>query len=282
MICSAVLEHHKATLEAEREYFQENRNEIESAASGLSLTHYKIRNYARGGSFPIMFTAPRPSHTLMKVAFSEIGRNPTSPRHIQSALRLTQRFLMPMAGIKTQPNPVPGKYINNPISNCHEAEYNFVDTLEQITTGGNASLQPTISVFHNADGEPITLRKRYDVSSAITLRDVEIRGGLVPAGTIVGMGAISTETGQAMVDDCRYTTYEIDEQVAICPTRPSPWVYDDPLDRAVFGLRFWSNELRYDPQRAETVVQYAMPDFVAAAHMIMSECGVPQPTQLAS
>jgi hypothetical protein len=157
---------------------------------------------------------------------------------------------------------------------CDQAEGFFRDTLTQVRSGKSRG-QKTVSTYHNMNGEPVAIRKYADVSSALTLKRLKLGPLILPPGTIVGIQSNSADlTGTAKQGKTTMASYLVNGQLQVTPCRLSPWVYDNPVDRALFGLHEYSDKPFYSRARADIAVGIGIDDFREAAHKIMMLCGV--------
>jgi hypothetical protein len=169
------------------------------------------------------------------------------------------------------------------LRSCSQAEDFFVLAVKQIGSNGRADDHDRISVYHNADGTPIALRKTKIESTALLLEPaVSPQLVPIPAGTVVHVGpnASYVKTGEFDYLDrrnrpkTRYQTFEVggeDTGLEVAPLRLSPWAYEDPLDRAVFAISRYNTgaEVQYDSDRAKLAQGFSIDDFRLAARSVM-------------
>lgn len=163
---------------------------------------------------------------------------------------------------------------NDTKGSCSMAEGYFRDALTQIRTGRRRG-HKIISAYHNEGGEPIALRKNTDESSAITLRRLKLGPLILPPGTIVGVGNKSAEiTGSLKRGSYVLNTFLAGRQFQVTPRRLSPWAFNNPADRALFGLYDNISSPTYNETRGRIASEIEIDDFREAAHKVMELCGV--------
>lgn len=176
-------------------------------------------------------------------------------------------------------------------SMCSNAEHYFAVAVDQIeaefTTGRNRE----ISVYHDDGGNPLFLRKKLDVSTALTLDDMEFEGIPVPPGTIVAMrpndyyndtnavtGMFRSKDDEKPVSTFRTIRFDSDID-AILPLRLSAFAFPDPMDRALFAAQ----EIQINPKYGDVAlnvarlndrIDYDLPRFQKAAHTLLDACGI--------
>ena len=168
---------------------------------------------------------------------------------------------------------------------CTKAERYFRGARRQIR-GAPFGDHRQISTYINSDGQPLLLRKFYKESTSLTLEDMHWQGVTIPHGAIVdtGLHDMSTVIGSFERQGVVYKTYLTDEP-EIYPDRMSPWGYDEPIDRAIFGVNgneaaIYAENPSFNSQRASLAAELTIQDFRDAAHQVMALCDVapaPQP-----
>jgi hypothetical protein len=284
---SEALRHYRKIHDIEKVVFEGMHDDLLEQASGLITTSYtldqiKIGRYDRPSKM-----WPRLSQVVFNRVFEDTLQSNNVPS--ERALALVSDFVIPLAGARIGGTPQQGTLSRERVSGCPQAEPRFRDCLRQITAGEPASpAQPSISIYHNAEGLPVVLQKSVN-NSALTLEPLRLtdsepqaaysaRGEVqAPAGTIGRVGVVTSLelTGQTTVADTAYSTYLIDGQLSFWPHRLSAWAYDDSLDRSIFALHAYNGQdFHYDSARAQVVEDHSLSDFRKAAGQVMALCGV--------
>lgn len=270
-----VIEHHRDRLADERAQAGPDSELMYMVAEawGLSFARrhvvYNFANDQASATFPL------PSHMLAHAVVKRLA----SRRSASDVQRQAGQQVMGMiAPIEQTPFAMDSASCDG--SYCADAEPMFVGALRQLTMGQSVenddyASHERLSAYHAADGTPIALRKQRTDSTALLLRPVEIYDNVTaPSGTIVDIVGVTETTGQAKLrDNTLLNTYQTTEQTLLSPLRISPWVHQDPLDRALFGIEAPSDRPYVDLDRAREVAGVALSDFHDAAIQIMDLCG---------
>lgn len=268
------LAHYQQVMAAEKAYFESNETRFNEAADLFATpSQDRFRGLMRAAQKnPTSYTSePRPSHWLINLAFREMSREPENSQRGHEIAEVSASLLYPMGNITATSAGIPGTLTDVDHETCDRAEVFFTNAVEQVVRRTNQD-QPRLSVYHTKEKEPLALRKTFDASTALLLRDITVNGGFVPAGTIVGVGNIK-RTGQTIQASRIMQSYEVIPPFTISPIRLSPWAYADALDRSLFGIgKEGTQPIIYDPGRARRVAHYELANFVEASELIMKAC----------
>jgi hypothetical protein len=228
-------------------------------------------------------TAPTPTAAVVKEIVYDMSLLSTdTDDEIRTNLNVLTDFVMPFARTRTDLHVARAKLgTNGSVDRCSMAEPYFARTLGQVNRGAKVPGEfDEVTVFHDSTGRPLAIKKAHDAHSALTLVGMNIGGLTVPSGTICRFGSKDKSdqvlTGQQQVNTKKVyyaaRTLLVDENVEVMPARFSPWAYDDPFDRAAFGLV--GNYV--DRERVKIATGNTIADFQAAADKILKICGVPR------
>lgn len=277
MLATEAINHWRKVRNEEYEFLTESSEELRQRAIGLTSTRKTLELVLNDG--PRTTFQPRISHLLFINAYNDAVKLKSSKHSPHTALAFIREFVMPMSGIAPQEDPVEGTLLDTTFVGCHQAEPYFNNCLIQLTTGRYKE-QARLSVYHDADGTPLLFRKTHEVSSALSLKPIALEGTVVPAATLVAVDndMPAAMTGLAYQDNgAVLETYLVDGPVSIAPNRSSPWVYDDPLDRSLYALKYrgpHEDDLRYVKGRGQIVEGRSLDDFIQASEQLMEMCGV--------
>ncbi len=236
---------------------------------------------------------PRPSHRLLISAFSALSDQGLDRNVRDSIGTFSDNFCLPLAGL-TAPDDKKSYALTSSgdsSETCPQTEPTFIGALQQVIdlaegkkvprASLNRAFHRTISTYHAEDGTPLILRKRNNIGLGLILEDMRLDdAATLPAGTVVGFdrktnGAHLEQSwcykppAKRSVEGFKLQSFIMDSQLAVRPLRITPWAYDNPLDRAVFGIDGPGN---IDRGRATQVAAYSIEDFRAAAATIMELC----------
>ena len=269
---SEVLSHYDEVQRTDFEFIDAIRLGQDEGPTLSEESHFYAK-LLTGSASEVSFTAPRPLLAMLRSAFGYFPGDPSEVEpHIAS---LIGTKLLPGLGFTDDTSSTPGKFISVNASDCSDAEPRFLDVVEQ-TQFGTSMNQKRVSAYHDSDGTLIALRKSYDVSTALTLQPISHNGITLPPGTIIGMDQLNVKiVADAYANDCYYTVYEITNTLNVRPFRLSPWAFEEPLDRAIFGVDYVNEgSIYYGRRRANLVEGTTIHDFRAAAKAVMLICEV--------
>lgn len=257
-----------------------NRAELMLGAKYLPGVRGDIENHLPlddPRSFRIHPWAPRPGASLLNTAFREMREQTAKPA--ASKLKFANDVLVPLSGISPEDATHEGTWSRSNSAACGMAEYHFLSALRQTRElQGN---HDRISTYIDDSGNPVLFRKSNFESTAISLRAIALGEDVViPAGTILGLGNNMNrqQTGEYNGSWFTLATFAVPQVLQITPIRVSPWAYDNPADRAVFGLpRGRVSALREDCRRTpeEFIEQTTLDDYVDASQRIVELCAKP-------
>lgn len=275
---SDVIKRHGDRTEAERQFLADNRrrfsantNRLPHAACALDTVKGRV----------VENIVPLASHAIIRESWLDLEHalRTRSVEKITQLRRLMNGLLLPMAGIELSHEPIPVNHSNDlRRGDCSYAETAFFEAVKQVRTHRLAS-QSEIDIYHTALGKPLLFQKNRDNSTALALQTFDLEGMVIPAGMIVCMPYdqnISISRRRRINEG--WQAFNINshmveaEQLVIDPLRLSPWAYEDPLDRALFALDGYDNDLYCSPERAHKVTKYDIDDFREAASRIIELC----------
>lgn len=272
-----VLRHRAEVVGAEYAHYSGVIADMKSAAARMLEVARTVERFeehaahaADGPDIPTSEDHPRISLTLLQAAYRDSSR----PHLRKQAQAFATEFAQPLLGI---PEPAPsleGVLSGETIGCCSAAELHFADAHTQLQQG--TATHARLSVYHLADGTPIALRKKVDVSSALLLEGVRLPGDqtLYP-GTIVAIGNAGVRQSGEYTHPAGWllTSYEVGDGVQVQPARLSSWAYPDTLDRSLFATNklntFTRNCVGYDETRADYVASYTLGDFRDVAYQAL-------------
>ncbi len=175
---------------------------------------------------------------------------------------------------------------------CVQTEAKFVGALKQVNSR-SYQLQNRVSVTVDETGAPVLFRKGNAESTALTLCNLEVGGCIFPPGTIVDIRDNNennpTHTMRNKLNGYkeRLDVHALPDEFTAAPVRLSPWAFDDPLDRAIFGMSGGiikedsglqiSKDSSFEASRAEIAQVYNIGDFRDAANQVLLLCGADVP-----
>ncbi len=218
---------------------------------------------------------PRPSLSVIEQLLQS--------RSSRARRRVLQEEILPLSGVRV-PLKADFRCKSNSLATvgiCSEAEGFFCDVVDQIVDGRNRG-QTTVSVFHDATGVPLLLKKSYKENSALALVPISVGSyGTLPASLLAAVPQNNIrKTVRIVHGDRTFQTHEVDETAfAITPMRMSAWAYDDPLDQALFTVvPRYGNEPglidSIDMGLVRRIEDKNLKDFQEAAAKVMQLCGV--------
>ncbi len=273
--------HARRTARQDIETISANRAELMHGARHLSGVREDIENYLPlddPGSFRIHPWAPRPGAVLLNTAFREMRAQMARPA--ASRLKFVSDVLVPLAGISPQTATHEGIWIRSGSAACSMAETRFLAALHQIRKLSDMG-QKKLSSYHDEAGNPVLFRKSNGESTAINLAPIALgEDAVIPAGTVLGLGdnMNGQQTGEYTGSGFTLATFAVPQVLEITPIRVSAWAYDNPADRAVFGLpRSRVDAIREDCGRTpEGFIEHtALDDYADASQRIAELCGDP-------
>lgn len=276
-----IVRHARRTARQDIETIGENRAELMRGARHLRDVRRDIEYYLSlddPESFRIDAWSSRPGVSLLNTAFLEMGAQMAKPA--ASRLKFTSDVLVPLAGISPQVAAHEGTWTRSGSAACGMAEVRFLAALHQIRELRGMG-QKKISTYHDDAGEPVLFRKSNGSSTAISLTAIALgEDAVIPAGTILGMGdgMNRQQTGEYAGDGFTLATFAIPQVLEVTPIRVSPWAYDNPADRAVFGLpRGKVGDIREDCERtrADQFENIPLGNFAEASQRIIDLCTEP-------
>ncbi len=291
METNAVLNHHRAVLDREREFIIAHQKELVSQCSGFARVLEVISGIAAGKrpeDFTRQYVWPRIGAKLFDVINGVMSGKDVADRFDQ-ALHIIGSIVVPMCDMSTTATTArAAAYINEYPGRCKDTERTFHDTLQQAKHGNYAG-QSQVRVYHSAAGVPLVLQKETQYASGLalapfTITDSEMHVNVeatgfahVPAGTVVGLRSEQgNRSGNRKRKGCQYSTWTVDGPVALRPVRLSAWAYADPLDRAIFAVETTNMGSLdgYNLERGARLTGHSLGDFQNAAGNIMEFCGV--------
>lgn len=188
---------------------------------------------------------------------------------------------LPVARIEQEDHQFSLKAGAGAFMGCSEAEWRFVEALEQVGDGGQ-SPHFNISVYYDKEtGTPLIFRKEKTESSGLTLQPVQVGELAVPSGTYVGISPFqhdAVQTSQRQFGNVNYRTFEIGDNFAVYPLRLSPWAYPDREDHALFAVASERDpetgaieHVTYDAQRGRVILSATLDEFRGAAAVLMQQ-----------
>ncbi len=172
------------------------------------------------------------------------------------------------------------------VSTCSLAETKFAE-VRQITDDiaskkAPSNEQPNVWIYRH-EMLPVAIEKRFDSRSALLLTPTTMLGGRIPAGTIAtlnrhgSMESAGKHHGQTEFEVLDYTNTP-----EFGPLRLSPWAYEQPLDRALYGLSkdTGGKTPTIDMCRA-AVHALTLADFAVSANQVIELCRVDTSDQAA-
>lgn len=235
--------------------------------------------------------APSPLLRLGRLLQFDINDKPTDSSR---ASNLLGNFVLP--GLKTIASEgvivaSQSTSIDTSIA-CIQTEARFVGALKQINTR-SYQLQNRVSVTVDETGTPVLFRKGNAESTALTLCNLEVGECVFPPGTIVDIrdnnenNPTHTRRNKLNGHRERLDVHALPDEFTAAPVRLSPWAFDDPLDRAIFGMSGGIDRQGSDLQiprsssfeasRAEIAQAYSIDDFRDAANQVLLLCGADVP-----
>lgn len=280
-----VLERYKDLAQIEAPAVEEVRAQYADLSSNLPCLASRNRLLSGRGRV----TAPRPSLDAIAKIYQQI-------RYINPEFVQDNRFgnivsqILDIADVTIEAEPIIGDLAPINVNSCSAAEVYFSKTIDQISSDA-AQEKPRfsaglygITVMHTAEGDPLLLRKSYEAINALSLIPIRIGEITIPKGSIIGVlpPDIDQKSGSRVIpatnngydENMIYTTYEVDT-LSIAPSRITPWAYDDPADRALFGCGQDVYDMSIiDASRADKVSSISLEDFRHAAQSVLTMCGV--------
>lgn len=234
---------------------------------------------------------PSPLLLLSRLLQFDINDKPADSRR---SSQLLGNFVLPGLRTTASERLIVASQSTNDNTNiaCVQTEARFVGALKQIKTR-SYRLQSRVSVTVDETGTPVLFRKGNAESTALTLCNLEVGGCIFPPGTIVDVRDNNennpTHTKRNKLNGHReqLDVHAIPEDLTAAPVRLSPWAFDDPLDRAIFGMSGgiirgasdlqMSKDSSFEASRAEIAQTYNISDFRDAANQVLLLCGANVP-----
>jgi hypothetical protein len=259
-------------------------------ADGLPLTLDFIKNEvpaahgptASGRGLYLVKPISLPSQKLLRLAYHDLeGVEQITTVHQQ----LLGETMLSLAGIDPfVPVVAQGRYTASAkVGHCITAEGLFGAMAEQLdeyqeddSLGPSFSLQPFISVYHDAHGQPILIEKTKDEPSALNLEAVELDGIVIAPLTIVGVAKDMDRQLTGRVRQANGTvlqTYEVTGELALTPRRLSALAYHNYLQRAYFGASYNEGTPTLTQCYMDAATKHSAGDFRVAAAQVMALCG---------
>lgn len=272
MLRSTIRAHQQATAIEAAHFIENKRQGFEEAAQAFPEIAATVGTYLAGfgpGDLPNIGASQRPGVILVDRILDRLYHE--SPKPSADRTIAFRDTILPFAGIPRPTDPeVASSMTTASVGVCQSAEGYFVDAAKM----ANARILPRgkqkrVSVYHTADGQPVAIRKSYEITSALALAPIGIAGLTLPPGVIVGIGyeANSNQTGSRVKNNRTLSTYEVSDVMPLEPRRISPWVYPKSQDRALFSLPY-----RPDRKRTQLITNWSLEDFRDTAHRIMQLC----------
>lgn len=205
--------------------------------AGRALTHSPYLSIREAGH-RITLVAPRPSHFFIQKVLEHASRQEITQKRVA---KLLSNVLFPLANIpEVKPHDsITAKLVQSNAGFCSMAEPYFISSQKQAQRG-TIREQRRLRVYHDAANTPIALEKAYEASNALLLQGMRVGKVELPAGTLVAFEHDNelTKTGENTGKSGNWTaeSYLIENGVSIAPGRMTPWVYNDPLEQAIFGV----------------------------------------------
>lgn len=276
-----VVKHARRTARQDIETINTNRAELMHGARHLRNVREDIEDYLPlddPDSFHISRWSPRPGALLLHTAFREMRAQMAKPA--ASRLKFTNDVLVPLAGITPQVATHEGTWSRSSSAACGMAEHHFLSALRQVRELRDAR-HDRMSTYLDESGSPVLFRKSYYESTAISLTGIALgEDAVIPAGTILGLGDNMNRQQTGEYDGGGFTlaTFAVPQVLQIAPIRVSAWAYDNPADRAVFGLpQGRVGALKEDCRRTpeEFIEHTALDDYADASQRIVELCAEP-------
>lgn len=230
---------------------------------------------------------PSPLLLLSRLLQFDINDRPADSRR---SSQLLGNFVLPALNTTASEKTIAATQSTNDDTSiaCIQTEARFVGALKQINSR-SYQLQNRVSVIVDETGTPVLFRKGSAESTALTLCNLKVDGCIFPPGTIVDIRGNNennpTHTIQNKLNGHRerLDVFAIPDDLTAAPVRLSPWAFHDPLDRAIFGMSGGiiregsdlqaSQDLHFNPSRADIAVSYEIGDFRDAASQVLVLCG---------
>jgi hypothetical protein len=189
---------------------------------------------------------------------------------------ILNEHLFPMLSIEVEENRATKGHLSSAnAGSCGAAEYYFADAIKQVNTGRDYG-HKKLEVFHDANNEPLGIRKECGECSVVTLKPLIIKGGLLPPGMVVAvderMNDLKNQTGHKVRKHDEFVTFLVDGPLFIDPLRLGPWALSNPLDRALFAVKGSMNRPIASRERIEFLKRYTLTDLFKAANRIIKIC----------
>ncbi len=270
------------TREMAEEHFNERRQLEQQQLDELSFNPHVAKFIKMRGILNRGWTGANPRPSLEYIADVYKHRLSLNGGNESTHSDLELDKVMELAGISTTPTAHKGRLSGQHNGACSEAEGYFDQTLEQLFEGEPME-QYLVSAFHDSSGNPIALRKERRSMISLSLVPLTADGIFVPAGSLITIDpTVHTEKSgstKALMSygrdyGYRYTTYEVEDELAFMPNRVSPWAYEDEMDRSLFGFQTdVIEDLGHNPERAWAAQTRTLEDFKQAAFRVMELCG---------
>jgi|GEM_PF-3609323 len=216
--------------------------------------------------------SPRPAVRLVHAAYEELPVRKNTSRQVTKFIGGT---LIPLAQL---PDRRPDQQVklgdDDDRGCCPRAESYFHSALEQLRSRwfeGHSRL----SVYHDAEGTPLLLRKKVDESTGLTLAPLALKNMVLPPGTIVTVGSAANKQQTGFIRHSQFSihSYSADDSLELTPLRLSAWAYDDPLDRALFATygHMSNGAGYYSPAKAVMLARTELSDFIVAADEVIEQ-----------
>ncbi len=294
-----IFAHHRQVIATEQDYIRENCAALLAAVPAISSVSNLITSVAEGSN-PwanlTEFVTPRIGLGLLELGYEALQQC-TNEERFTEITHFIGTTILPMAGCERQPAEAvafDSRYSNE---YCSFSEVSFHQILNQLS-GLHDRPHQLVTVFHDATGQPLAIRKTKGLQTTLTLRSFQVVGrdgrvigdiplsdtGLVtiPAGTIAEV-SVHRELGpirKVEADDCTiYEACQLIDPISLHPLRMSAWAYRRQIDRALFATKFGSTVSTKGPteiksSRLELLSNVALEDYQTAAHLILKRCGV--------
>ena len=293
---SLVIDHLEERWKSDLRYFETHLNDLLASTTACTDSREFLLRLCKPGErlTSIDDTAPTPMtrfvYELMIEALSVDNQYDAQTRkRSMSAQNLLQDSIYGLAHIQTETAAIQGELGKQRHLGCSDAEGRFVSTLRRVEDEEERLLagpDTEIIVYHDDTETPILLQKATGEKTSITLQGIGFGDFVLPPGTIVTLdrGAKVGDTGIKYRRSDILVTRELQKTQKILPVRLSPWAFNDPMDRAIFGTSGMAEIGNPRPEeltsadcymtRAKLCAEHRIDDFRACAQKVLEICSV--------
>ncbi len=221
-------------------------------------------------------STPTPLLQLTSEFLTIVSMDTTPSSDKEAYAHVLRDFILPLTRARIEKPRAEADFGGTYNNSCPVAERSFADLVAQVKNPRQKDLtyrNDKVSTYLSNTGVPMLLRKTVDVSTALSLVDIEMPGLVLPAGTIVNIDHEGTsQIAERVKYGATYKTFEFGGTPKIRPLRLSPWAFDDPMDMTLFADRAIKNPTVPDFEDTGKLVHLGIKDFRQAALRVMEFC----------